>query len=65
MKKKCFHFLFDVTIAMASALLKTIASYPEQVTNLSLYDTEEEFPGDAADEPSAADEQPRPLGSAD
>ncbi len=62
MKKKCFHFSFDVTIAMASALLKTIASYPEQVTNLSLYDTEEEFT-DPADDGRAADAaaDPRPF----
>lgn len=63
-KKQCFHFSFACTIELAAALLKTIATFPNQVINLSLYDTEEEFP-DAADEPSAADEQPRPFGSAD
>ena len=62
-KKQCFHFSFSCTIELAAALLKTIATFPNQVTNLSLYDTEEEFP-DAADA-CAADEQPRPFGSAD
>ena len=64
-KKQCFHFSFACTIELAAALLKTIATFPNQVINLSLYDTEEEFPDAAADEPCAADEQPRPFGSAD
>ena len=63
-KKQCFHFSFSCTIELAAALLKTIATFPNQVTNLSLYDTEEEFPddpADGADRAADAAADPRPF----
>ena len=60
MKKKCIKMSFAATIPVAAKLLAMMASFIDSdVTEISVYDDEREFPDndlDGAEEPADADE---------